>query len=140
MSSVFTTPGGLTIPAREIELVAVRARGPGGQNVNKVSSAIHLRFDVGASSLPAPVRQRLLARKDRRISSDGVLIIKAQNHRSRERNRAEALDRLAALIDGAAVRPRRRVATQPGRAARERRLKGKKQRSALKQLRRKPID
>lgn len=140
MSSDFTTPGGLLIPAREIELVSVRAQGPGGQHVNKVSSAIHLRFDVGASSLPAPVRARLLARNDRRLSSDGVLIIKAQNHRSRERNRAEALERLAILVDGAAVRPVRRIATKPGRSVKERRLKGKKQRSAIKQLRRKPTD
>jgi len=128
----------LNIPLAEVELAAIRAQGPGGQNVNKVASAIHLRFDIPASSLPDTVKQRLLARQDSRISSDGVVIIKAQNHRSQDKNRSEALARLAELINTACQAPRKRIPTRPGRAAKQKRLDAKKHRSSLKRLRGKP--
>jgi ribosome-associated protein len=111
---------------------AIRAQGAGGQNVNKVSSAVQLRFDVGASSLPSAVKARLLALPDQRISSDGVVIIKAQTQRSQTQNLEDALQRLLALVRSVARAPRRRVPTQPTMAARRRRLEDKLQRSALK--------
>lgn len=119
----------------EVSFTAVRAQGPGGQNVNKVSSAVHLRFDVLASSLPEAVKERLLARRDQRISQEGVVLIKAQRHRSQEHNREDALRRLQALIDEAVPAPVVRRATRPGRAARERRLAHKARRSEVKTLR-----
>ena len=130
----------ISIPIAEIKLNAIRAQGAGGQNVNKVSSAIHLRFDVGASSLPERVKERILKSNDQRITQDGVLVIKAQNHRTQEKNRAEAIDRLRDIVLTAAKKQRRRIPTRPGRAAREKRLDLKKKRGAIKKLRRPDFD
>jgi ribosome-associated protein len=126
----------ISIDEREIEESFVRSSGPGGQNVNKLSTAVQLRFDVRRSpSLPNDVAIRLMRLAGKRMTKDGVLVIVAQNHRTQERNRAEAQERLVALIREAAVRPATRIATKPTKAGRERRLEGKKARSAIKGLR-----
>ena len=122
----------LNIPADEVEMVAIRAQGCGGQNVNKVANAVHLRFDIAASSLPEDVRARLLALGDHRITKDGVVVIKAQEFRSLEQNRAEALRRLETLIAAAAAVPKPRTATRPTRSAIARRLESKRRRAAIK--------
>jgi ribosome-associated protein len=125
----------ITVRAEEVEVSAVRAQGAGGQNVNKVSSAIHLRFDIAASSLPADVKQRLLALRDQRISTDGVLVLKAQKFREQEKNRTEAMRRLQRLVDSVAHAPKERKPTKPTAGSRRRRLDQKTRRGQVKALR-----
>ncbi|MEW8625120.1 MAG: alternative ribosome rescue aminoacyl-tRNA hydrolase ArfB [Candidatus Thiodiazotropha sp.] len=127
----------IEIPDTEIQWSAIHAQGSGGQNVNKVASAIHLRFDIKASSLPVSIKQRLLARADSRISRDGVVVIKAQRYRDQEKNRRDALQRLHAMISSAMVSPKKRFKTRPTKASVRRRLEAKNRRSKQKALRRK---
>jgi ribosome-associated protein len=128
------------IPAREIEISAIRAQGAGGQNVNKVSSAIHLRFDIGASSIPGLYKERLLKLNDQRITKEGVVVIKAQQHRSQEMNKEEALRRLQELIRSIAVPPKKRKPTKPTRSSQRKRLDSKTKRGAVKLSRAKVTD
>ena len=128
------------VDEREVEFSAIRAQGAGGQNVNKVSSAIHLRFDIHASSLPDEVKERLLCLSDSRITLDGVLVIKSQQHRTQEMNRSAALARLQEVIDGVASPAKPRRATKPSYGSKQRRLEGKSQRSEIKSSRGKVND
>ena len=129
------TPPLIAIDEAEVDISAIRAQGAGGQNVNKVSSAIHLRFDIPASSLPEDVKNRLLALRDKRITAEGVLVIKAQSHRTQDMNRLDAYARLQDIVQSVALAPKPRRATRPTRASKERRLEDKSQRSAIKELR-----
>lgn len=123
------------VDEREVEFSAIRAQGAGGQNVNKVSSAIHLRFDIMASSLPEQIRERLMCLNDSRITQEGVFVLKAQQHRTQEMNRADALARLQEVIDAVSVPQKARRATKPTYGSKQRRLAGKSQRSAIKSSR-----
>ena len=134
---MLTISKNVAIPDEEIEIHAVRAQGAGGQNVNKLATAIHLRFDIKASSLPEFYKQRLLKLNDRRINKDGVVIIKAQQYRSQEKNRAAALERLAELIRAVGHTAKRRIPTKTPRSVQQQRLAAKTQRGKTKTLRKK---
>lgn len=130
----------LSIPEEEIEWQAIRSQGAGGQNVNKVASAVHLRFDVNASTLPQSIKARLLATRDKRLTKDGVIVIKAQQHRRQEQNYADALERLSEIVRSATHIPKTRRATKPSRGAVQRRLDDKTKRSKIKAFRKKVDD
>ncbi len=130
-----TAPTPLQVLETEVQINAIRAQGAGGQNVNKVSSAVHLRFDIPASSLPEDVKERLLALRDSRITQEGVLVLKAQQHRSQDLNRLDAFSRLHELVNSVARAPKTRRATKPTYGSRQRRLEGKSQRSETKTMR-----
>ncbi len=125
----------VSIPGRELEFQAIRSQGAGGQNVNKVSTAIHLRFDINASSLPDFYKERLLALSDQRISKEGVIVIKSQTHRTQEKNREEACSRLVALIRAATVTQKKRRPTKPSKGSQKRRMESKTKKGRVKKLR-----
>jgi len=137
---VLTITPNISIPDEEIDITAIRAQGAGGQNVNKVSSAIHLRFDINASSLPEVYKERLLALRDKRISKEGVLVIKAQKFRTQEKNRNDALERLQEIVKTATVVPKVRRPTKPTKSSQKKRLDSKAMRSKTKALRRRNFD
>ncbi|MES9940245.1 MAG: alternative ribosome rescue aminoacyl-tRNA hydrolase ArfB [Candidatus Thiodiazotropha sp. 6PLUC2] len=130
----------ISIPENEVEFNAIRAQGAGGQNVNKVSSAIHLRFDIHASSLPGLIKERLLKLSDNRISRDGIIVIKAQRYRDQDKNRHDALQRLRSMVELAVVAQKKRKPTRPTKSSVRRRLDAKNRRAQQKTLRRKVID
>jgi ribosome-associated protein len=130
----------VSLSDHEITLIAIRAQGSGGQNVNKVASAIHLRFDIRASSLPDIYKERLLAMSDQRLSGDGILVIKAQQYRTQEKNRMDALERLAKIIRRAIVTEKKRTPTRPSVAARMKRVESKTRRGRIKSTRKKVSD
>ena len=137
---MLTITPNISIPDEEIDITAIRAQGAGGQNVNKVSSAIHLRFDINASSLPEVYKERLLALRDKRISKEGVLVIKAQKFRTQEKNRNDALERLQEIVKTATVVPKVRRPTKPTKSSQKKRLDSKAMRSKTKALRRRNFD
>jgi len=137
-SGVITLSSGWKLPENELDWQAVRSQGAGGQNVNKVATAVHLRFDIFGSSLPEAIKLRLMALPDRRITKDGLIIIKAQSQRTQEGNRREALQRLQQLLEAAWARPKKRLATRPTKSARRKRMDQKRQRGEIK-ARRKPV-